>query len=360
MTGFTSACDLARSQLLERPRCWLVTGAAGFVGSHLVEQLLELNQQVVGLDNFATGSKENLLHARASLSPSQRERFQFIEGDIRDPAACEQACSGVDFVLHEAALGSVPRSIKDPLQSHEVNVTGSLRILMAARAAGVRRVVYASSSSVYGDSPALPKVEGSVGRPLSPYAATKAANEAYAHAFAKCYGLEIIGLRYFNVFGPRQNPNGPYAAVIPLWFTGLFHASPVIIHGDGETSRDFCFVENVVHANLLAALTTEPQAVAQVFNIACGERTTLNQLFWLMKSEVIQLRPEAAGVEPIHREPRPGDVRHSLADTSKASRMLGYRVACSLREGLARSARWYSGQAQSRPSPPAPLEALGP
>ncbi len=350
MTAFAMAYDGARARLLERPLRWLVTGAAGFIGSHLVEQLLRLEQRVVGLDNFATGSRENLIQALAPLSSEQRERFSLVEGDIRDPGACGRAASGADLVLHQAALGSVPRSVRDPMQSHDVNVAGFLQVLSAARAAGVRRVVYASSSSVYGDHPGLPKVESAVGRPLSPYAASKCADELYAHAFGICYGLELIGLRYFNVFGPRQDPRGTYAAVIPLWFAGLLEGSGVAIYGDGDTSRDFCFVDNVVQANLLAATASEPQAVGQVFNVACGERTTLSELFRLVRDEVARLRPEAARIDPHYREFRRGDVRHSLADTGKASRLLGYRASCSVREGLARSARWYATQASQSAS----------
>jgi UDP-N-acetylglucosamine 4-epimerase len=347
MTASTPAYDAARARLLQRPLRWLVTGAAGFIGSHLVEQLLSLEQRVVGLDNFATGSRENVAQALAPLSPEQHERFSLVEGDIRDPEACARACAGADVVLHQAALGSVPRSIREPMQSHDVNVTGFLQVLSAARAAGVRRVVYASSSSVYGDHPGLPKVESAVGRPLSPYAASKCADELYAQAFAGCYGLELIGLRYFNVFGPRQDPGGPYAAVIPLWFAGLLEGTSVPIFGDGDTSRDFCFVENVVQANLLAGTAQEPQALGQVFNIAAGERTNLNELFRLVRDEVARFRPEAARIEPSYRDFRPGDVRHSLADTGKAQRLLGYCATCSVREGLSRSARWYEGEATS-------------
>jgi UDP-N-acetylglucosamine 4-epimerase len=346
MIALTPAYDAARVRLLQQPLRWLVTGAAGFIGSHLVEHLLRFEQRVVGLDNFATGNRENLVQALAPLSRGQRERFSLLEGDIRDPGACARACVATDVVLHQAALGSVPRSIRDPMQSHDVNVTGFLQVLSAARAAGVRRVVYASSSSVYGDHPGLPKVESAVGRPLSPYAASKCADELYAQAFAGCYGLELIGLRYFNVFGPRQDPSGPYAAVIPLWFAGLLKGDRVSIFGDGDTSRDFCFVDNVVQANVLAATAEEPQALGQVFNVAAGERTTLKELFQLVRDQVARLRPEAAGIEPRYRDFRPGDVRHSLADTAKALRLLGYRATCSVREGLARSAPWYAREGQ--------------
>lgn len=330
-----------RSRLRSQPRTWLVTGAAGFIGSHLVEHLLGLDQRVVGLDNFATGSARNLAEVLARVTPEQAARFRLVEGDIRDAAACAAAFGGVDLALHQAALGSVPRSLKDPLQTHEVNLTGFLQVLLAARAAGVHRVVYASSSSVYGDHPALPKVEDAVGRPLSPYAASKSADELYAGVFGRCFGLELIGLRYFNVFGPRQDPGGPYAAVIPLWFDGLRNGRGVTINGDGETSRDFCFVENVVQANLLAATTDHPEAAGQVFNVAYGERTTLNQLFELIRERVARLHPAAAQVRPVHVDFRAGDVRHSLASVEKARRLLGYEPGHSVREGLDLAAAWY-------------------
>jgi UDP-N-acetylglucosamine 4-epimerase len=345
MTTPPSAFAAVREALAARPRTWLVTGAAGFIGSHLVEQLLLLDQQVVGLDNFATGHRRNLTDVLSRVSPGQAERFAFREGDIRDPAACAAACAGVDVVLHQAALGSVPRSIQDPLQTHETNVTGFLRVLVAARDAGVRRIVYASSSSVYGDHPGLPKVEASVGMPLSPYAAGKYADELYAEVFSRCYGLELVGLRYFNVFGPRQDPNGPYAAVIPRWFAAMLDLHPVVIHGDGETSRDFCFVENVVQANLLAATTTNAEALGEAYNVAYGARTTLNELCELIRDRVAAIRPhlraDVRALLPVHDELRPGDVRHSLADVSKARRLLGYVPTHSLREGLASTARWY-------------------
>jgi UDP-N-acetylglucosamine 4-epimerase len=322
-----------------------VTGAAGFIGSHLVEHLLRLGQRVVGLDNFATGHRRNLEEVLALVSPAEAARFRFQEGDIRVPEACARACEGADVVLHQAALGSVPRSIADPVQTHDVNVTGFLRVLLAARDAGVRRFVYASSSSVYGDHPGLPKVEDRIGRPLSPYAVSKLADEEYAQAFAGCYGLELVGLRYFNVFGPRQDPDGPYAAVMPRWFAALLHGREVAIHGDGETSRDFCFVENVVQANLFAATTADPAALAQTFNVACGERTTLNELFQLIRERVARIRPEARDARPTYGEFRPGDVRHSLADVGKARRLLRYAPAFSVRDGLERTAPWYASSA---------------
>lgn len=331
-----------KARLRAGPMTWLVTGAAGFIGSHLLEHLLALDQRVVCLDNFATGHRRNLSDVLSLATPEQAARFRLVEGDLRDPEACARACAGVDVVLHQAALGSVPRSMRDPIATHEVNVTGFLRVLEAARAVGIRRVVYASSSSVYGDHPALPKVEDSIGNPLSPYAASKRADEIYAHAFGRCYGLELVGLRYFNVFGPRQDPNGPYAAVIPRWFAALHGGADLTINGDGETSRDFCYVENVVQANLLAATSENPVVPGQVFNVAFGARTTLNELFSLIRERVARVRPEVATAQPIYAEFRPGDVRHSLADISKARRELAYAPDCSVRVGLERAADWYA------------------
>ena len=323
--------------LRARPRTWLVTGGAGFIGSHLMEHLLALGQRVRCLDDFSTGHRSNVAAATAGAP----ERFQLIEGDIRDPAACRAACSGVDVVLHQAALGSVPRSLETPLLTHDVNVNGFLRVLEAVRAAGVRRLVFASSSSVYGDHPGLPKVEEALGRPLSPYAVSKLTDELYAGVFGRAYGLELIGLRYFNVFGARQDPNGPYAAVIPLWFKALYAGTPAVVFGDGQTSRDFCFVDHVVQANLLAATVEAPEAIHQVYNVAHGERTTLLELFEAMRAEAARLVPAAAGRALEHREFRQGDIRHSLADIGKARRLLGYAPAATVREGLARCAPWY-------------------
>jgi UDP-N-acetylglucosamine 4-epimerase len=320
------------------PRTWLVTGGAGFIGSHLVEHLLRLGQRVRVLDSFATGFRANLEEVTAGAG----ERFTLVEGDLRDPAACAEACRGADLVLHQAALGSVPRSIKDPVASHEVNVTGFLNVLQAARGAGIKRVVYASSSSVYGDHPALPKVEANVGRQLSPYAVTKYADELYAHVFGAAYGLELLGLRYFNVFGPRQDPQGAYAAVIPIWFRCLFTGEAPVVNGDGETSRDFCFVENVVQANLLAATTANPAALGQVYNVAFGARTTLKQLFELMREQAARTRPAAAALALTHREFRDGDVRHSLADIGKARDLLGYAPSTSVQQGMVGCAEWYA------------------
>jgi UDP-N-acetylglucosamine 4-epimerase len=341
MTERATVYRETRERLRASPRRWLVTGAAGFIGSHLVEHLLRLDQRVTAIDNFATGRPENLEAIRAAVSREQASRLEFLQADIRDPAACRRACAGVDVVLHQAALGSVPRSVAEPALTHDVNVTGFLNVLEAARAAGTRRIVYASSSSVYGDDPGLPKVEGQLGRVLSPYAASKLADEIYAHAYGRCYGLELVGLRYFNVFGPRQDPGGPYAAVIPLWFSGLLRGDPVVIFGDGETSRDFCFVENVVQANLLAATTTRGDAVGEVYNVACGERTTLNELFRLVRMRVARVAPAAASREPVYRPFRAGDIRHSLADTAKAHTRLDYEPMHLLAEGLDRATDWY-------------------
>lgn len=332
--------DRVRDNLEPTPRRWLVTGGAGFIGSHLVERLLKLGQRVVVLDSFATGNRANLGDARARAGGAGE--LELVEGDIRDLPTCQRACAGVDHVLHEAALGSVPRSIKDPVASHLANTHGFLNVLLAARDASVRSLVYASSSSVYGDSPALPKVEEHVGRPLSPYAATKAANEAYAHAFAQAYGMRIIGLRYFNVFGPRQDPNGPYAAVMPIWFASLLEGREVTINGDGETSRDFCYVDNVVQANLLAALAEDPHAFGQVYNVALGAQTTLNQLFALIRDQVARYEPGAASARPRHADFRAGDVRHSRADISKARRLLGYAPTHDVAAGLELAGAWYA------------------
>jgi UDP-N-acetylglucosamine 4-epimerase len=338
-------------------RRWVVTGGAGFIGSHLVEALLRHGQEVRVLDDFSTGREENLEAVRQQVGAEAAARLHVVRGDIRDRDACAGALRDVDLVLHQAALGSVPRSIAHPLATHDVNVTGFLQVLEAARAARVRRVVYASSSSVYGDHPELPKREEAVGRPLSPYAVSKRCDEHYAFAFARCYGLELVGLRYFNVFGPRQDPNGPYAAVVPLWFAGLLRGDEVAIHGDGETSRDFCYVANAVQANVLAALTTSPDALGQVYNVAFGARTTLSELFVLIRGHVARFRPEAAGARPIHREFRAGDVRHSLADVSKAARLLGYVPTHSVEQGLAEAATWYAraelpAASAARGSPP--------
>ena len=336
-----SAYDELQTELKAAPQTWLVTGVAGFIGSNLLEALLKLNQRVVGLDNFATGKPKNLERVKELVAPAQWARFRFMEGDISDLAACQRACAGVDLVLHEAALGSVPFSMKDPLASHRSNVTGFLNMLLAARDAKVKRFVYASSSAIYGDDPGLPKVEEKIGRPLSPYAATKAINEVYANAFACAYGLPAIGLRYFNVFGPRQDPEGAYAAVIPLWIAALLRRQPIFINGDGETSRDFCFVANVVQANPLAAMTANAGAVNQAYNVALGPRTTLNELFHSLQSTLRKRDPALPEQKPVYRDFRSGDVRHSLADISKAQRLFGFAPSHSIAAGLEVAMDWY-------------------
>jgi UDP-N-acetylglucosamine 4-epimerase len=330
-----------QAELATTPRRWLVTGAAGFIGSNLVEKLLKLDQRVVGLDNLSTGHQSNLEEVRTLVSAEQWARFAFIQGDICDAGVCQRACAGAEIVLHQAALGSVPWSMEDPLRSHNSNVTGFLNMLVAARGAGVKRFVYASSSAVYGDSPELPKREENIGAPLSPYAATKLMNEVYASTFARAYGFSSIGLRYFNVFGPRQDPEGAYAAVIPKWIAALIRREAVFINGDGSTSRDFCFVENVVQANLLAGMATDANALNQAYNVAVGDRTTLNELFNALKTELQQRHPEVASARPTHRDFRAGDIQHSLADITKARRLLGYVPEFDLKSGLARAFDWY-------------------
>jgi UDP-N-acetylglucosamine 4-epimerase len=337
----TNVYEQILEQLAGSPKKWLVTGVAGFIGSNLLEHLLKLNQQVVGLDNFATGFRKNLDEVRALVSAEQWQNFTLIEGDIRDLTDCQNACSGVDYVIHQAALGSVPRSIENPIATNETNISGFLNMLVAARDAKVRRFVYAASSSTYGDHPGLPKVEEVIGKPLSPYAVTKYVNELYADVFNRTYGLPSIGLRYFNVFGPRQNPNGAYAAVIPKWFFSLLHGDPVYINGDGETSRDFCYVANAVQINLLAATVEDTAAIGQVYNVAFGERTTLNTLFELIREQVSVDDVSVLSAKPIYREFRAGDVRHSLADIGKSSRLLGYKPQYSVRDGLALSGKWF-------------------
>ena len=333
--------NTVRDQLRKRPGKWLVTGAAGFIGSNLVEALLKLDQHVTGLDNFSTGHQYNLDEVQKSITIEQWERFSFVKGDICDVDTCLDVCKNQDFILHQAALGSVPRSVKNPLITNKNNITGFLNMLVAARGAKVKRFVYAASSSTYGDHASLPKVEDVIGKPLSPYAVTKYVNELYADVFARTYGFKTIGLRYFNVFGKRQDPNGAYAAVIPLWFAGLIKGSNIFINGDGETSRDFCFIDNCVQANILAAIVVNEDAVNQVYNVAFGERTTLNQLFQLIKERVGQKYAGAAEVKPEYRDFRPGDVRHSLADISKARDLLGYLPGYSIEQGLDIACEWY-------------------
>lgn len=369
---YAQAC----AQLASEPRRWLVTGVAGFIGSHLLETLLQLGQEVRGLDNFMTGHRQNLEQVRASVGEAAWRRFTFIEGDIRDPQACARACGApapaagsgdgtadggsslsehgradpggpvsVDFVLHQAALGSVSRSLEDPLLCHAVNVSGFLNMLAAARDAGVQRFVYAASSATYGDHPALPKVEEHIGAPLSPYALSKYVNELYAQVYARCYAMQTVGLRYFNVFGPRQDPLGAYAAVIPRWIAAMLDGQAVHIHGDGATSRDFCFVHNAVQANILAATGTDPAAVNQVYNVAVNARTSLTQLHATMQQMLLTARPQHVPLAPEYGEFRAGDVRHSQADIAKAARLLGYVPTHDLAQGLRHTIAWYVEQA---------------
>ena len=328
-----------QQELLESPKTWLVTGVAGFIGSNLLEKLLKLNQTVVGLDNFATGHQHNLDEVKGLVSEAQWDRFSFIEGDIRDTKACQQAVKGVDYVLHQAALGSVPRSIADPLTTNAANITGFLNMLDAARQEEVKSFTYAASSSTYGDHPALPKVEENIGNPLSPYAVTKYVNELYAGVYARTYGFKTIGLRYFNVFGRRQDPNGAYAAVIPKWTAAMINGEDVFINGDGETSRDFCYIDNVVQMNILAA-TAQDEAKDEVYNVAVGDRTTLNDLFYAIKNALNENGVEV-NAEPIYREFRAGDVRHSQAEVTKAKDILGYSNPISITTGLSRCMESY-------------------
>ncbi|MCC7680715.1 SDR family oxidoreductase [Janthinobacterium sp. FW305-128] len=381
--AYAQAC----AQLVQTPRRWLVTGVAGFIGSHLLETLLQLGQEVRGLDNFMTGHRHNLEQVRASVGEQAWRRFTFMEGDIRDLQACARACGvpvqaarggngdgeadggtdaadgasgaggslagrgpadtggAVDYVLHQAALGSVSRSLEDPLLCHAVNVNGFLNMLAAAREAGVRRFVYAASSATYGDHPALPKVEQHIGAPLSPYALSKYVNELYAQVYARCYAMQTVGLRYFNVFGPRQDPLGAYAAVIPRWIAAMLDNQAVRIHGDGATSRDFCFVHNAVQANILAATRTDPAAVNQVYNVAVNARTSLTQLHATMQQMLLAVRPQHVPQAPHYGEFRAGDVRHSQADIAKASRLLGYVPTHTLAQGLRQTIAWYVAQA---------------
>ncbi len=334
--------DQLKDHLKDHRYTWLVTGVAGFIGSNLLETLLRLDQQVVGLDNFVTGYRHNLDQALADAGQAaDTDAFRFIEGDICDLETCRAACEGVDFVLHQAALGSVPRSIEDPIRTNQANIDGFLNMLVAARDAGVRRFVYAASSSTYGDHPDLPKVEDKIGNPLSPYAVTKVVNELYAGVFARTYGFRTIGLRYFNIFGKRQDPNGAYAAVIPKWVAGLLAGEQVFINGDGETSRDFCYIDNTVQMNLLAATVEDEAATDQVYNVALNDRTSLNQLFHFIQDRLIERRPGLNPVEPVYRDFRAGDVRHSLADIGKARELLGYEPSHRIDQGLDEAMDWY-------------------
>ena len=336
MSQYQTVCE----QLQQAPKTWLITGVAGFIGSNLLETLLKLNQNVVGLDNFATGHQHNLDEVQSLVKPEQWTNFKFYEGDIRNFADCQKVCAGVDYVLHEAALGSVPRSIADPITTNAANITGFLNMLTAARDAEVKSFTYAASSSTYGDHPALPKVEENIGKPLSPYAVTKYVNELYAEVFARTYGFKTIGLRYFNVFGKRQDPNGAYAAVIPKWTAAMIAGDDLFINGDGETSRDFCFIENTVQANILAATTQNDEAKNQVYNVAVGDRTTLNDLFDAIKA-VLNENGVTYTKEPLYRDFRVGDVRHSQASVDKIQKLLGYASEYSFRTGIKEALKWY-------------------
>jgi UDP-N-acetylglucosamine 4-epimerase len=333
-----------QESLRAAPRKWLITGVAGFIGSNLLETLLKLDQEVAGLDNFATGSQKNLDIVRSLVTEKQWSRFKFVEGDITNLETCQSSAAGVDYILHQAALGSVPRSLENPIRTNETNVTGFLNMLVASRDAGVRKFVYAASSSTYGDHPGLPKIEDRIGKPLSPYAVTKYVNELYAEVFARSYGTPSIGLRYFNVFGPRQDPNGAYAAVIPKWFSSLLHGETIFINGDGTTSRDFCFVANTVQANILAAVVEDPAAINQIYNIALGDRTTLIELFGHIRTMVGKHNTDVVGVEPTYRDFRAADVKHSQADISKARTLLGYEPTHRVVEGLNVASDWYAQQ----------------
>ena len=361
--------DQLKSRLATEPHTWLITGVAGFIGSNLLETLLKLNQRVVGLDNFATGHQRNLDEVQPLVTPAQWANFNFINGDIRNLDDCRRAMHftpslrgnevdaaiqrySVDYVLHQAALGSVPRSVENPIATNETNIDGFLNMLVAARDAKVKRFVYAASSSTYGDHPDLPKVEDKIGKPLSPYAVTKLVNELYADVFARTYGFNTIGLRYFNVFGPRQDPNGAYAAVIPKWIASMIKGEPIYINGDGETSRDFCFIENVRQINLLAATSENPEATNQVYNVAVGDRTTLNQLYEQLNLNLLPSYPHLQGAKPMYRDFRAGDVRHSLADISKAATLLGYQPTHRISEGLKVNIAWYVQHLTQQGKPP--------
>jgi UDP-N-acetylglucosamine/UDP-N-acetylgalactosamine 4-epimerase len=336
-----TAFEKLQAALREAPRRWVVTGGAGFIGSNLVEALLRLDQSVTALDDFSLGTHANLDEVKAAVSKDQWRHLSFVTGDIRDPAVCRRICEGAGIVLHQAAQGSVPRSLEMPLAYHENNVTGHLNMLLGAREAGVQRFVYASSSSVYGDHPGLPKREAELGHCLSPYAATKRIDELYADVIGRAYGLATVGLRYFNVFGPRQDPGGAYAAVIPKWIASMLAGEPVYINGTGETSRDFCYVQNVVQANLLAATTESRAALHEVYNVAVNRRTTLNELFTLLRDRLARDHPALVGSTPTYRDFRAGDVLHSEADIAKAETLLGYRPTHSIEQGLDEALPWY-------------------
>jgi UDP-N-acetylglucosamine 4-epimerase len=338
-----NAFDALKQQLKAEQKTWLVTGVAGFIGSNLLEALLKLNQRVVGLDNFSTGNQRNLDEVQTLVTPEQWTNFNFIQGDIRNLDECHFACDGVDYVLHQAALGSVPRSIEDPVTTNQNNIDGFLNMLVAARDAKIKGFVYAASSSTYGDHPDLPKVEDKIGKPLSPYAVTKLVNELYADVFARTYGFKTIGLRYFNIFGRRQDPDGAYAAVIPKWIAAMIKNEPVYINGDGETSRDFCYIDNAVQANLLAATATNEEAANQAYNVAVGDRTSLNQLYYLLRDNLANQFSHLKDAAPVYRDFRIGDVRHSLADITKGKELIGYNPKYRINEGLKEAMEWYVG-----------------
>jgi UDP-N-acetylglucosamine 4-epimerase len=333
--------DKVKTQLKHSPKKWLITGVAGFIGSNLLEELLSLGQTIKGIDNFSTGHWYNLEDVKFQVGENASKRFSFIEGDIRNLKDCQKVCEGVDYVLHQAALGSVPRSIDDPINTNQSNIDGFLNMLVASREAKVKRFIYAASSSTYGDHPALPKKEDIIGRPLSPYAVTKYVNELYADVFARTYGMECIGLRYFNVFGPRQDPEGAYAAVIPRWIGELMNNKTPVINGDGETSRDFCYIENVIQTNLLSATTENPEAINQVYNVAAGSRTTLNELFNMIRELLEECHSDIKNISPIYGPFRPGDVRHSQADIEKVKNLLGYHPAYDVEKGMTETVRWF-------------------
>jgi UDP-N-acetylglucosamine 4-epimerase len=338
----TQSYETLKRSLRQSPKTWLISGCAGFIGSNLLEELLKLDQHVIGVDNFSTGYMHNLEEVKYNVNAEQWQKFDFVQGDVCDLPICERVCCRADYVLHQAALGSVPRSIKDPVATNRNNIDGFLNMLFASYHAGVDSFTYASSSAVYGDHPDLPKIEDVTGKPLSPYAVTKCVDEMYAEVFAANYGFNSIGLRYFNVFGPRQDPNGAYAAVIPLWISSMLDQGSVYINGDGETSRDFCFIDNVVQANLLAAVA-DKGARDQVYNIALGDRTTLNELFDAMKN-ALQKHGIEYNLSPVYREFRPGDIRHSQADIHKATQLLNYMPQYRVAEGIARTVKWYVNQ----------------
>ena len=341
MTPKRTRYDELCEELVNSPRRWLVTGVAGFIGSALLERLLDLGQTVVGVDNFLTGKKKNIEDVLA-INPDERLQFKFIEGDLRDPAVAREACKDIDIVLHEAALGSVPRSIKDPIATHQHNVDAFLNVLVAARDAGVKRMVYASSSSVYGDHPGLPKHEDRIGTPLSPYAVTKRVDEIYAKVFHDVYQLPIIGLRYFNVFGRRQDPEGVYAAVIPRWIANLLDGKPCVIFGDGTNSRDFCYVDNIVQANLLAGTAPDASVLGTVYNCGCNGRTDLRELFKMIRDDLAKDVPAIAEAEPVFEGPRGGDVLHSQAAIDKITAALGYVPTHQVSEGMAETVSWFA------------------